>query len=124
MLEGRLCSAFPHHPRRRTAGAARVFGDAGSDAPQQGRNAQRGASLQTGPRLLSPPLGRMPAASADMSDPIPLLDDSDPPPFRVAEGSSASPYVIAADHAGRVIPRGLGTLGLTAADLDTHIAWD
>ena len=59
-----------------------------------------------------------------MSDPIPLLDDTDPPPFRVAEGSPASPDVIAADHAGRVIPRGLGTLGLTAPDLDTHIAWD
>ena len=59
-----------------------------------------------------------------MSDPIPLLDDTDPPPFRVAEGSADSPWLIAADHAGRVIPRGLGTLGLTQADLDTHIAWD
>jgi predicted N-formylglutamate amidohydrolase len=66
----------------------------------------------------------MPAASADMSDPIPLLDDTDPPPFRVAEGSPSSPFVIAADHAGRRIPRGLGTLGLEAAELDTHIAWD
>jgi len=66
----------------------------------------------------------MPAASADMSDLIPLLDDTDPLPFRVAEGSPTSPYVIAADHAGRVIPRRLGTLGLTAPDLDTHIAWD
>jgi predicted N-formylglutamate amidohydrolase len=59
-----------------------------------------------------------------MSDPIPLLDDTDPPPFRVAEGSASSPFVIAADHAGRVIPRGLGTLGLSASELDTHIAWD
>jgi predicted N-formylglutamate amidohydrolase len=59
-----------------------------------------------------------------MSDPIPLLDDTDPAPFRVAEGSAGSPYVIAADHAGRAIPRGLGNLGLTQAELDTHIAWD
>jgi predicted N-formylglutamate amidohydrolase len=59
-----------------------------------------------------------------MSDPIPLLDDSDPPPFRVAEGNAISPFVIAADHAGRVIPRGLGTLGLAPSELDTHIAWD
>lgn len=59
-----------------------------------------------------------------MSDPIPLLDDTDPPPYRVAEGSASSPFVIAADHAGRVIPRGLGTLGLSATELDTHIAWD
>ena len=61
---------------------------------------------------------------ADMSDPIPLLDDTDPAPFRVSEGSPSSPFVITADHAGRVIPRRLGTLGLSAAELDTHIAWD
>jgi len=59
-----------------------------------------------------------------MSDPSPLLDATDPPPFRVAEGSPGSPFFIAADHAGRVIPRGLGTLGLTQAELETHIAWD
>jgi len=59
-----------------------------------------------------------------MSDPNPLLDETDPPPFRVAEGSASSPFLIAADHAGRVIPRGLGNLGLTQAELDTHIAWD
>lgn len=59
-----------------------------------------------------------------MTDPIPLLDDTDPPPFLVAEGSPSSPYFIAADHAGRIIPRGLGSLGLTASELDTHIAWD
>lgn len=28
------------------------------------------------------------------------------------------------DHAGRLVPRGLGGLGLTPADMDTHIAWD
>ena len=32
--------------------------------------------------------------------------------------------MLAADHAGQVIPRALGTLGLTPAELDTHIAWD
>jgi predicted N-formylglutamate amidohydrolase len=66
----------------------------------------------------------MPAAISDMSDPIPLLDDTDPPPFRVAEGNPSSPFFIAADHAGRIIPRGLGNLGLSASELDTHVAWD
>jgi predicted N-formylglutamate amidohydrolase len=66
----------------------------------------------------------MSAPTADMTDPILLLDDTDPPPFRVAEGSPSSPYFIAADHAGRTIPRRLGSLGLTASELDTHIAWD
>jgi predicted N-formylglutamate amidohydrolase len=66
----------------------------------------------------------MPTANADMSDPTPLLDDTDPAPFRVADGSADSPFFIAADHAGRAIPRGLGTLGLAPAELATHIAWD
>jgi predicted N-formylglutamate amidohydrolase len=59
-----------------------------------------------------------------MSDPSPLLAENDPPPFRVAEGGVDSPFFITADHAGRSIPRGLGSLGLTAEELGTHIAWD
>jgi len=35
-----------------------------------------------------------------------------------------SPYVMTADHAGRAIPRVLGSLGLAVRDLDRHIAWD
>lgn len=35
-----------------------------------------------------------------------------------------SPFVIVCDHAGRQLPRALGTLGLSAADLQAHIAWD
>ncbi len=54
----------------------------------------------------------------------PLLGTGDPPPFHVAEGRPDCPFVLAADHAGRVLPRSLGTLGLTQAELDTHIAWD
>jgi len=53
-----------------------------------------------------------------------LLTDADPPPFRVLEGRLDSPYLITVDHAGRVIPQALGSLGLTAAELETHIAWD
>ena len=53
-----------------------------------------------------------------------LLSDADPPPFRVLEGRPESPYVITADHAGRVLPRSLGSLGLSPAELATHIACD
>jgi predicted N-formylglutamate amidohydrolase len=35
-----------------------------------------------------------------------------------------SPLLLLGDHAGRDIPRSLGDLGLAAADLDRHIAWD
>lgn len=35
-----------------------------------------------------------------------------------------SPFVLACDHAGREIPRRLGTLGLADRELERHIAWD
>src|SRR5690349_11084875 len=54
----------------------------------------------------------------------PLLGADDPPPFRVQEGRPDCPFVLAADLAGRCLPPSLGPLGLTAAELDTHIAWD
>lgn len=59
-----------------------------------------------------------------LSEPMHILVESDPPPFRVTEGHPHSPYVITADHAGRIIPRVLGSLGLTPTDLERHIAWD
>ncbi|MES1187138.1 MAG: N-formylglutamate amidohydrolase [Myxococcales bacterium] len=53
-----------------------------------------------------------------------LLGEYDPAPFRVLQGSAASPYIIVCDHAGRSVPRALGSLGLSEADLGRHIAWD
>lgn len=35
-----------------------------------------------------------------------------------------SPFLLVADHAGRVIPRVLGNLGLPEPELERHIAWD
>jgi predicted N-formylglutamate amidohydrolase len=61
----------------------------------------------------------------DSAPPLaPLLSEGDPPPFRVREGRLDSPFVLAADHAGQLLPRALGSLGLSAAELSTHIAWD
>jgi predicted N-formylglutamate amidohydrolase len=53
-----------------------------------------------------------------------LLAPDDPPAFTVDGENGASPFVFVADHAGRRMPRRLGKLGLTDADLDRHIAWD
>jgi predicted N-formylglutamate amidohydrolase len=53
-----------------------------------------------------------------------LLGELDPAPFRVLQGSASSPFIIICDHAGRSVPRALGSLGLTGADLERHIAWD
>jgi predicted N-formylglutamate amidohydrolase len=35
-----------------------------------------------------------------------------------------SPFFITCDHAGRRLPRALGTLGLSSAELASHVAWD
>jgi predicted N-formylglutamate amidohydrolase len=60
-----------------------------------------------------------------MSDPAStLLAPGDPGPVRVLRESGTSDFVFTADHAGKAIPRRLGTLGVAAEDLERHIAWD
>jgi predicted N-formylglutamate amidohydrolase len=44
--------------------------------------------------------------------------------FEVIEDRSKSPFLITCDHAGRQVPRLLGSLGLPESDLVRHIAWD
>jgi len=56
--------------------------------------------------------------------PASLLTADDPPPFRVERASGTSPLVLVCDHAGRALPARLGDLGVSAADLERHIAWD
>jgi len=57
-------------------------------------------------------------------DQAPLLGDGDPAPVRVLRPSGASEFFLTADHAGRAIPRRLGSLGLPDSELGRHIAWD
>jgi predicted N-formylglutamate amidohydrolase len=53
-----------------------------------------------------------------------FLAPDDPPPFTVANEKGASPFLLIADHAGKLMPRRLGQLGISDADCDRHIAWD
>jgi predicted N-formylglutamate amidohydrolase len=53
-----------------------------------------------------------------------LLCEDDPAPFEVDNRESSSAFVIICDHAGRRLPRSLGSLGLSDEALATHIAWD
>ena len=53
-----------------------------------------------------------------------LLDEDEPAAFRVENAAAASPFLLISDHAGRRIPRALGNLGVSASDLQRHIAWD
>src|SRR5262249_46366619 len=43
---------------------------------------------------------------------------------KVTNPGGSSPYVIVCDHASNFVPPPYGTLGLAAADLDRHTAWD
>jgi len=53
-----------------------------------------------------------------------LLRPTDPQPYTIVEGAEDSPVVVICEHAGRAIPSALGDLGLSASDLDLHIAYD
>jgi predicted N-formylglutamate amidohydrolase len=53
-----------------------------------------------------------------------LLAPDEPPAVTAKRRTGTSCYVIAVDHASRRVPRCLGTLGLSEADLRRHIAWD
>jgi predicted N-formylglutamate amidohydrolase len=64
------------------------------------------------------------ANGPDSAVPYPLLQPGDPPPFEIVNPDGAARLVLIADHAGRAIPRVLGSLGLGPAELARHIAWD
>jgi predicted N-formylglutamate amidohydrolase len=53
-----------------------------------------------------------------------LLGDDEPCAFTVVRAEGGSPFFLTADHAGRRIPKALGDLGVSPADMDRHIAWD
>jgi predicted N-formylglutamate amidohydrolase len=46
------------------------------------------------------------------------------PPVVVVNEAGRSPFVLLCEHASRLFPAGYGRLGLPAAELDRHIAWD
>lgn len=54
----------------------------------------------------------------------PLLAPDEPSPACILRPEGKSDLLLAADHAGRLIPRALGTLGLDEAERQRHIAWD
>jgi predicted N-formylglutamate amidohydrolase len=53
-----------------------------------------------------------------------LLASDEPSPVRVLQPGGLSDLFLTADHAGRLIPRALGKLGLDEIELARHIAWD
>jgi predicted N-formylglutamate amidohydrolase len=53
-----------------------------------------------------------------------LLAADEPLPVSVHNAKGKSPFLLVADHAGNLIPRALGRLGVAETELRRHIAWD
>ncbi len=53
-----------------------------------------------------------------------LLGAEDPPPVEVLRAGAPSPFFLTCEHAGHVIPKRLGTLGVGPEDLERHITYD
>lgn len=53
-----------------------------------------------------------------------MLGADEPAAFRVEREQGASPFFLTCDHASACVPRRLESLGLSAQDLQRHIAWD
>ena len=55
---------------------------------------------------------------------FPVLQDDEPHPLEIHNAGGTSDFVLVCEHAGRLIPRAYGDMGLSAVDLERHIAWD
>lgn len=53
-----------------------------------------------------------------------LLSADEPAAVAVELPQATSPLLLLCDHAGRAIPKRLGTLGLAGEEIDRHIGWD
>jgi predicted N-formylglutamate amidohydrolase len=53
-----------------------------------------------------------------------LLAADEPAPVTVYHSGGSSPFLLVADHAGNLIPRALGGLGVSYAERARHIGWD
>ena len=53
-----------------------------------------------------------------------LLSDLDPNPVELVNETSKAPVLFLCEHAGRAIPKALGTLGLNEKALMSHRGWD
>src|SRR6267378_3817700 len=63
-------------------------------------------------------------ASDSPGDTSLLLASADVPPVHEDNAAGRSPFLLTCDHYDRAIPAILGDLGLPAAELARHIAWD
>jgi predicted N-formylglutamate amidohydrolase len=56
--------------------------------------------------------------------PVALLSEDEPAPVVIDHPDGASDFFLVCDHAGRHMPRRLGQLGVSDAEMERHIAYD
>lgn len=54
----------------------------------------------------------------------PLLGQNDPDPVQIINAGGASDLLLIGDHAGKLVPNALGSLGISDIELARHIGWD
>lgn len=54
----------------------------------------------------------------------PILQPDEPAPLEIHNSEAASDFFLICEHAGRLLPRSAGSLGLPESELTRHIAWD
>lgn len=62
--------------------------------------------------------------SHDRDDIEPMIGPGDPAPYTIINQQGQAPVLLVGDHASNVIPSALDNLGLEAATLEQHIAYD
>jgi len=55
---------------------------------------------------------------------MPLITATEPAAFTMERPQGASEFLLVCDHASRLVPQSLGSLGLDDTQLASHIAWD
>lgn len=55
---------------------------------------------------------------------FPILAQDEPHPLEIHNAGGQSDFFLICEHAGRLIPRAYGDMGLSETDLQRHIAWD
>ena len=53
-----------------------------------------------------------------------VLSRLDPDPVEIVNADGKSAFLLTCEHAGRAVPVSLGDLGIDAAEMDRHIAYD
>jgi len=112
-------------PKRRMVSPMRAKGSAkitGHGGQQRYRRDDHTPNMHFSGQTLLRPLRKSQAPMKE--NPEHLLAADEPAPVTIYKAVAPSPLLLVADHAGNIMPRALGRLGISQAEAERHIAWD